>query len=338
MTTATVSLSPAEGLLARQISYWINVSAEGRGGSKDHLGRGWTYLSAEDLQGRVLDYDTVELSIPTIYRALRSLVKKGWFIREKLQSHRWWHVFHYTYGANHPSNFTSNGVDQVGQTDVIKAITSKTETLPYSSSSKSLKPVANAPGTTEQPQPNSINKERSTTERVGFEPAVVAQPLTAIADAAPPALLEQLTAIEANYRKQLESLNSSEMSPVAVEEPPGVPELEGCRNPTHFTPSPSQSNVVSPEHGVMNPTLEPIDARDYKSTDAEKALVTLDSGSSESKTRRAHNPKVGNTWDRIRALAGQFNASAVETVSPKALITKNGQRLRVDDGITSPLR
>ena len=46
----------------------------------------------------------------------------------------------------------------------------------------------------------------------------------------------------------------------------------------------------------------------------------------------------GNTWDRIRALASQFSASTVESVSPKAIITRSNQRLRVDDGVTAPLR
>ena len=178
------------------------------------------------------------------------------------------------------------------------------------------------------------------TERGGFE-STVSQPLTSIGDAASPELLEQLTVILTNYRNQLQSLEESELSPLASKDPPGVPKSEVSRNPILNTSDGAQSNVVSPEHGVMNLTLEPLDARDLKSTDKDKAVVTLDTGSNELPARRAHNPKVeskGNVWDRIRVLASQFDASAVEPFSPKALITKTGQRLRVDDGVTAPLR
>ena len=72
MTTAV--LSPSEGLISRHLTHWIKVSEAGKGGSKDHLGRGWTYLAAWDIQERVLALDFVELSIPTIYRALKSLI------------------------------------------------------------------------------------------------------------------------------------------------------------------------------------------------------------------------------------------------------------------------
>lgn len=202
MTTTVVSLSPAEGLLARQISYWIDVSAAGKGGSKDNLGRGWTYLSADDLQGRVAAYDSVELSIPTIYRALRSLVKKGWFIREKLTAHRWFQVFHYTYGANHPSNSKSNGSDQSDQLEQIKADSSQLRDLPDSSTSKSIRQktdvkTANSQGSPlAHEQPNSLNKEKC-----AFVPAPTAQPLQAIEGSAPTELIEQLQEIEATYKK-----------------------------------------------------------------------------------------------------------------------------------------
>lgn len=45
-----------------------------------------------------------------------------------------------------------------------------------------------------------------------------------------------------------------------------------------------------------------------------------------------------STWDRIRALAAQFDPAAVEPVSPRALITRDGRRLTVNDGLTAPLR
>ena len=291
MTSSLVSLSPAEGCLARQISYWIGISAEGKGGSTDQLGRGWTYLSADDLQGRVLDYDHIELSIPTIYRALKSLVAKGWFLREKLTSHRWYQVFHYTFGPNHPSILLKNGTDQNEQIEEVKKSGSELSLPSGSSTSKTIKPVAVAPKQKEQPE--GIDREE-----------VASQPLTSIQDSAPPELLQELKAIEANYRKQLESLKAPELSPVAVNEPPEVPRVPSAEH------SKQDSGL---EHRIHNPQLE-------------------------QGTRRAHNPKVGNTWDRIRALASQFSASTVESVSPKAIITRSNQRLRVDDGITSPLR
>ena len=45
-------------------------------------------------------------------------------------------------------------------------------------------------------------------ERVGFEPTVVAQPLTAIAGAASPELLQELKSIEENYRGRLKELEN----------------------------------------------------------------------------------------------------------------------------------
>ena len=348
MTTTTVSLSPAESVLARQISYWINISAEGKGGSKDQLGRGWTYLSAEDLQGRVLDYDSVDLSVPTIYRALRSLVTKGWFLREKLTSHRWYQVFHYTFGPNHPSQNLKNGTDQIDQLEGIKAEGSQLSNPSGSSTSKTNKPIdirreeqTNSQGSAtphEQPSASPIDKEErqfipaptlciemynsgELTERVGFEPTVssnkregfepsIASPLTAIADAAPSALLEQLRGIEENYRSRLKELESP---------------VEDC-----------SAEVVENLHGMQR-------------VSDKEPVVALDAGSNERPplpqsdalpARRAHNPKVGtgNVWDRIRALASQFEPSQVEAVSPSSVITKKGQRYRVDDGVTAPLR
>jgi hypothetical protein len=45
-----------------------------------------------------------------------------------------------------------------------------------------------------------------------------------------------------------------------------------------------------------------------------------------------------STWDRIRALAAQFDPAAVKPVSPRALIRRDGTRLQVNDGVTAPLR
>ena len=363
MTVQSVSLSPAEGLLARQISYWINVSADGRGGSKDQLGRGWTYLSADDLQSRVLDYDTVDLSIPTIYRALRSLVKKGWFIREKLTAHRWFQVFHYTFGPNHPSNFTSNGSDQSDQLEVVKADSSQLSVQPDFSTSKSIKPVAVAPKAIQQP--NSIDKEGRRfmpapqvcidmynsgefAERVGFGPTVssdqregfdpsINQPLQSIKDAAPSELLLELQTIEANYQKQLNDLRDAEIASETSQATSNASDAEAVDLTTQkpFDASGSIQELSDPsklneatasspkassglERGIHNPQVET------------NGLVA----------RRAHNPKVGtgDIWERIRALASQFEPTQVETVSPKAVITKKGERLRVDDGVTAPLR
>lgn len=306
MTVQTVSLSPAEGCLARQISYWIGISAEGKGGSTDNLGRGWTYLSAEDLQGRVLDYDHIELSIPTIYRALRSLVTKGWFLREKLTSHRWYQVFHYTFGPNHPSQTLKNGTNQSDRIEPVTTDGSQLSNPSQSSTSKNHKQVdvrreeqSNSRGSLRSQTASAppINREESqfvpapqvtATERVGFKPTV-AQPLTSIKDAAPPDLLQELQTIEANYRSQLQSLKEPEPSPLAVKEPPSVPQPRAS-----FSPPPQQLSQA----GRKTPT----------------------------------------PGEKIRALAAQFCASRVVPVSPSQVITKNGQRFRIDDGATAPLR
>ena len=311
MTTETVSLSPAEALLQRQISYWIGVSEAGKGGSKDNLGRGWTYLSAEDLQGRVADYENVHLSIPTIYRALRSLVNKGWLLREKLTSHRWYQVYHYTFGTNHPSSSKeSNGPDQSDQLDPIKGNRSQLSIPSDSSTSKSIKQDSRPkPGTQQQ---NSIDKERPEfvpapkgwidmyTSGETTEVAEPEQPLTSIQGAASPELMDELREIETNYRSRLEELKTAE----AVAEATGGRLERGIHNPSleRETPKVGTSRAPLPQSGPLTET-----------------------------------PK-GDIWKRIRELTGLYDASKVEPVSPKAVITKNGQRLRVDDGITSPLR
>jgi hypothetical protein len=46
---------------------------------------------------------------------------------------------------------------------------------------------------------------------------------------------------------------------------------------------------------------------------------------------------TGSVWQRVRALAAQFDPSKLETVSPRVVVV-GGQVLRVDDGATSPLR
>lgn len=268
------TLTAPESLLARQITYWIGISEAGKGGSKDNLGRGWTYLSAEDLQGRLIEQDKVELSIQTIYRALKSLVAKGWLLREKLTSHRWHQVYHYTFGPSHPEKQVKDRSDQNDQKEVIKASGSELRNLSETSSKKSISQIAVAQEPKpEQPQPNSIDKERQSTERptASAEPE---QPLTSIQGAASPELMAQLREIETNYQQRLEEL----------------------RNPA---PRPS-----------FSPPPQKLPQTGGKQT----------------------------TWQRIQALAACFDPNSTAAVSPKAVITKNNQRLRVDDGATAPLR
>ena len=287
------TLTAPESLLARQITYWIGISEAGKGGSKDNLGRGWTYLSAEDLQGRLIEQDNVELSIQTIYRSLKSLVAKGWLLREKLTSHRWHQVYHYTFGPSHPEKEVKDRTDQNDQKEVIKASGSELRNLSESSSKKSIRQIAVAQEPATQ-QPNSIDKERQSTDTVGSNPTLSAepdQPLTSIQGAASPELMAQLREIETNYRSRLEELKTAE----------AVAEATGGRL----------------ERGIHKPRVEHPDLRAHKPNSA--------------------TPK-GDIGKRIRELAGLYDASKVEQVSPRAVITKNGQRLRVDDGATAPLR
>ena len=83
------------------------------------------------------------------------------------------------------------------------------------------------------------------------------------------------------------------------------------------------------ERGIHNPSLEKVEP-----------VVALDAGSNERPAAlRPSKPKVGNFWQRMRDLGSQLDVSKLEPVSPKALITKNGQRLRVaDPSATAPLR
>ena len=289
------TLTAPESLLARQITYWIGISEAGKGGSKDNLGRGWTYLSAEDLQGRLIEQDNVELSIQTIYRSLKSLVAKGWLLREKLTSHRWHQVYHYTFGPSHPEKEVKDRTDQNDQKEVIKASGSELRNLSESSSKKSIRQIAVAQEPVTQ-QPNSIDKERQSADAVGSNPTLSAepeQPLRSIQGSASPELMDELKKIEQNYRSRLEELKN----PVRTED-------DGL------------------EHRIHNPSLE---------------RETPKVGTSRAPLPQSETPK-GDIWKRIRELAGLYDASEVEPVSPRAVITKNGQRLRVDDGITAPLR
>lgn len=281
-------LSPSEGLIARHLTHWVKVATNGKGGSRDHLGRGWTYLAAWDIQERIKALDFVELSTPTIYRALKSLIARGWFIREKMNAGRYRdQTYHYTFGDNHPEQ--TNASDQADQPDLIKSITSKLRITPVVPPSNSHKTEDIRPSTAEQP--NSLNKAE-----------VVTQPLQSITGSASTELIEELKEIEANYERRKAELT------------------EGS-NPTL---SPSDL-----EHRIHNPRVESAPA-----------------------DSRAHNPKVepstpplpqsgrqkGSAWQRIRALAAQFDPAAAGRVSPKAVITRDGLRLNVSDGATAPLR
>lgn len=166
MTSAAVALSPAEGLIARHITYWIGVAERGKGGSKDHLGRGWTYLAAWDIQERVLALDFVALSRPTIYRALNRLVELGWFVREKLNAGRYRdHTYHYTFGAAHPGHRAEaetvapppeNRSSTSGNAEVI------TVTTPILSIPPDLPPTkTNGPNDQEEERTREENKTRS---------------------------------------------------------------------------------------------------------------------------------------------------------------------------------
>ncbi len=264
-------LSPSEGLIARHLTHWIKVAVRGKGGSKDHLGRGWTYLAAWDIQERIAALDFVDLSIPTIYRSLKALISKGWFIREKLNAGRYRdQTYHYSFGTNHPE--LSNASDHGDKPDLIKAISSKLRVSPVVPPSNSRKTEDIRPSTTKQP--DSLDRDREGSN-----------PLQSITDAAPPALLDELKSIEANYRRRLREVK-------VTSEPSEAPrDLEPKKPIEPFTPMPS-----------------------------------------------SHSGRSGGTWARIRALASQFDAGVVGRVSPKALITRDGQRLSVDDGATSPIR
>lgn len=299
MTTKVVRISAAEALIAEQLTYWISVAQAGKGGSRDDEGRGWSYLAASDLQERIFIRSRVDLSLKTIYRALKSLCDRGWFDREMKTKHLWKHVWHYALGKGHPDQ--ENRIGQNDQVSRDKADASKTKNSPNSSSTKSITAADIRPSDSQQA--SSLCSQTASAPPINEE-EVASQPLTSIKDSAPPELLEELKTIEANYRKQLESLKAPELSPVAVKEPPEVPRVPSAEH------SKQDSGL---EHRIHNPQLE-------------------------QGTRRAHNPKVGNTWDRIRALASQFSASTVDQVSPKAIITRSNQRLRVDDGVTAPLR
>ena len=289
MTTKVVRISAAEALIAEQLTYWISVAQAGKGGSRDDEGRGWSYLAASDLQERIFIRSRVDLSLKTIYRALKSLCDRGWFDREMKTKHLWKHVWHYALGKGHPDQ--ENRIGQNDQVSRDKASASKTRNSPTSSSTKSIKAQDIRPSDSQQ---TSSLRSQTTSAPPINEEEVASQPLTSIKDSAPPELLEELKTIEANYRSQLQSLNSSETSPGASEEPPEtprtpeVPHTGRLERPERFSPPPQGDK--------------------------------------------------GNTWDRIRALASQFSASTVESVSPKAIITRSNQRLRVDDGVTAPLR
>lgn len=197
MTSAV--LSPSEGLISRHLTHWIKVALKGKGGSKDHLGRGWTYLAAWDIQERIKALDFVELSLPTIYRALKSLIARGWFVREKMNAGRYRdQTYHYTFGDNHPEQ--SNASVQSDGDQVVKLTTSKLRVSPLFPPSNSHKTEDIRPSTAEQP--DSLDKEE-----------LVSQPLQAISSSAPADLLEELKEIEANYRRRKAELTETQKTP-----------------------------------------------------------------------------------------------------------------------------
>ncbi len=358
----TAVLSPSEGLIARHLTHWIKVATNGKGGSRDHLGRGWTYLAAWDIQERVAALDHVELSIPTIYRSLKALISKQWFVREKMNAGRYRdQTYHYTYGSNHPDQ--SNASDQGDQTDLIKTITSITKNPPVVPPSNSHKGKDIRPSTAQQQ--NSLNKEGLATPT---------QPLRSITDAAPTELLEELKSIEANYqRRKAELVDASDSGSTDEAE---VTESVGA-NPTLSAPehsavgapsvlvrqaevdSKKEAETASGSHsGTGRAPAWHAGGQENQPNWLENGIHNPQVGKNALVARRAHNPKVGSegsearpalpqsggqgrqrsAWDRIRALASQFDPASSSRVSPRAVITRDGLRLNVCDGATEPLR
>ena len=102
--STTVSLTPTEALVASQLSYWVQKALDGLGGKEDSDGKRWSWLSASDLRQRLLRRFYTDLTEHSLYRVLRSLVSKGWFVRAQLlySTHRN-STYFYRFGPAHPS-------------------------------------------------------------------------------------------------------------------------------------------------------------------------------------------------------------------------------------------
>lgn len=281
----TVSLSPAEGLIVRHLSFWVGIATQGKGGSRDHLGRGWTYLAAWDIQERIQAEDHVVLSEPTIYRALKRLVAIGWFVREKLNAGRYRdQTYHYTFGPSHPSvvrggtcteeapdlapSPAKNRNHHSDQTEVVTVITSKLSTPPLSPPNKTK--------ATESPAAEKTEIDREESQEQPSE-----QKCVETAAAVTQAVFEEAsTGLRAEVPAQ-----------------------------------PVQASVQLSERALVTPGEPPATPRRHLGLSGILARCLQIGGY--------------NSWDEV---------PQPETVSPKAIIRRDGTRLEVDDGATAPLR
>ena len=103
MSAATAPLTSTEALVASQLTYWVQKALDGLGGKEDSDGNRWSWLSASDLRDRLLRRFYTDLTEHSLYRVLRSLVAKGWFVRAQLlySTHRN-STYFYRFGPNHP--------------------------------------------------------------------------------------------------------------------------------------------------------------------------------------------------------------------------------------------
>jgi len=101
--SACLALTPTEALVASQLSYWVQKALEGKGGKEDLDGNRWSWLSASDLRNRLSRRFYTDLTEHSLYRLLKSLVNKGWFVRAQLlySTHRN-STYFYRFGPNHP--------------------------------------------------------------------------------------------------------------------------------------------------------------------------------------------------------------------------------------------
>lgn len=116
MSAATATLTSTEALVASQLTYWVQKALDGLGGKEDSDGNRWSWLSASDLRDRLLRRFYTDLTEHSLYRVLRSLVAKGWFVRAQLlySTHRN-STYFYRFGPNHPD---ANKGDSRGVTEV----------------------------------------------------------------------------------------------------------------------------------------------------------------------------------------------------------------------------
>ena len=103
LVPASIALTSAEALVASQLSYWVQKALEGKGGKEDLDGNRWSWLSASDLRDRLNRRFYSDLTEHSLYRVLKSLVNKGWFVRAQLlySTHRN-STYFYRFGPNHP--------------------------------------------------------------------------------------------------------------------------------------------------------------------------------------------------------------------------------------------